>query len=335
MSMNMSKMLFYSMLFMSTMLVMSSSNWLSMWMGLEINMMSFITLMYYKKNYSSSESMMSYFMVQSISSMMFLIIITMNYTMMISPEMLSNTVNTLLLCTMMFKMGAAPFHFWMPQIMQKMKWSMCMLLMTWQKLAPMSILSSMINNNTTIMIMAMMSTIVGSIGGLNQTSLRKIMAYSSINHMGWMLSCLMLDNEMWMSYIAIYSMLTIMTINFFMKMSMYHINQMSINSMTMMEKTIYFSLMLSMGGLPPFIGFLPKWMVIQSLMMKNMYLILLVMMLMTLLTLFYYIRTMSTIMLMNSTMNKWMLTTKINKNSQLMMIMINLMLPWMMVINFF
>nr|YP_002970709.1 NADH dehydrogenase subunit 2 [Enithares tibialis]ACJ69534.1 NADH dehydrogenase subunit 2 [Enithares tibialis] len=332
---NSTKTLFMFMMLFSTMMVLSSTNWISMWMGLEINMMSFIPMMYFKKNNSSSESMMSYFMVQSISSIMFLMMIIMNNMIMISSYMMHESVNTIIMCSMMFKMGAAPFHMWMPQVMKKMKWETCTLLMTWQKLAPMSVLSSITNNNNLIMLIALMSTIIGSIGGLNQTSMKMIMAYSSINHLGWMVACLSFDNEMWINYLAIYSIMVIMMTFFFNKMSINFINQMNINSMTMMEKMLYFSMMLSMGGLPPFIGFLPKWMVIQSMLTKSMYMLLLIMMLMTLITLFYYIRMMSTLMLINSTTSKLMLKTNMNNNLQLIMFMINMMLPLIMIINMF
>nr|YP_009727905.1 NADH dehydrogenase subunit 2 [Notonecta montandoni]QHZ87280.1 NADH dehydrogenase subunit 2 [Notonecta montandoni] len=336
MTKNSSKLLFFTTMIIGTMMVMSSNNWLSMWMGLEINMISFIPLMSKSKNNLSSESMMLYFLVQSMGSVLFLMMIISNSTIMISPTMINDIINIVMTSSLLLKVGAAPFHFWLPEIMEKMNWVSCMIIMTWQKLAPLIILSMMLDTNNFIMIIAITSTTVGAVGGLNQTSMRKIMAYSSISHLGWMLSCMKFENEMWMNYLMIYAIIVVMTTMVFNYYSMFYLNQMTLNSNSMMEKIMYSSLMLSMGGLPPFLGFLPKWMVIQAMMSKSLYLVLTIMVLTTLVTLFYYLRMISTIIMINSTMSKWSLKIKNqNKLVQIMLMFINTMLPMVMTLNLF
>nr|YP_010925297.1 NADH dehydrogenase subunit 2 [Sigara lateralis]WKD80500.1 NADH dehydrogenase subunit 2 [Sigara lateralis] len=320
---NYSKFLFLITLIMGSMLTLSSNNWFSMWMGLEINLISFIPLITNYKN-SSSESAMIYFLVQSIGSILFISSIIMTSMLMYKTFM-----ELMMIISMALKMGMAPTHMWMPEIMEKMSWPNCMILMTWQKLAPLSIMSYM--ENKMIIILALYSTMIGAIGGLNQTSTRKIMAFSSINHLGWMNSTLWFNNQMWIKYFIMYSMITLIVSMYMWMNSIFFINQFKSNT-SMINKINLIIMMMSLGGLPPFLGFLPKWLVIQTLIMNNMYPIMLIMIMSTLLTLFYYLRMMSSIMMMNQYSMKWELKNKKINLMSSMCIIINMMLPTMLII---
>nr|YP_011010251.1 NADH dehydrogenase subunit 2 [Esakia hungerfordi]WPW46853.1 NADH dehydrogenase subunit 2 [Esakia hungerfordi] len=327
------KMVMYTTLVMSTVMVISSENWFSMWMGLEINMMSFIPLMEKNKNYMSAESKMIYFIIQSMGSIIFIFMMIMNPTIMILEEMNNQICMMLITLSMAMKMGMAPMHMWFVMIISKMNWKNCTILMTWQKIAPMFIMSNTCQNSMMINVIAISSATMGAIGGINQTSIKKIMAFSSINHLGWMTICMKFDNEMWMKYLAIYSIMIIMlTINM-SKKSMNFINQINTNMKTKTEKINFLIMMLSLGGLPPFIGFLPKWLVIQTLIQTNSYITLIVLMMLSMLTLFYYLRMITPIIMMNNLINKWNLKSNNMKNINLMSFCINMMLPITMIIN--
>nr|AUW38569.1 NADH dehydrogenase subunit 2 [Agonosoma flavolineatum] len=319
-----SKTLFTLLMVTGTILTMSSNNWISMWMGLEINMMAFIPIIN-QKNKNSPQAMMMYFLTQSISSMILMFSIIMNS---LEPNMM---INNLTLISLLIKMGAAPFHMWLPEIMTNMSWTSATLLMTWQKLAPMMMINSMNYNNKIMYISIIMSITVGAIGGLNQMSLRKIMGYSSINHLGWMLSLSKIKNN-WITYIMIYSIMVTMICWMFNQNNMMHINQINSLSMTNMEKMNYFIAMMSLGGLPPFLGFMPKWLVIQTLIENKMFIMMMIMIMFSLISLYYYMRTMSKMMLNMAMNNKWN-WTKPNINIMTMMIMINLSLPLIMITN--
>nr|ACJ69430.1 NADH dehydrogenase subunit 2 [Sigara septemlineata] len=322
---NYSKFLFLVTLILGSMLTLSSNNWFSMWMGLEINLISFIPLITNYKN-NSSESAMIYFMVQSIGSIMFIASILMT-SMLMTKTFMEMTM----IMSMALKMGMAPMHLWMPEIMEKMSWPNCMILMTWQKLAPLSIMSYL--NNKMIIILAIYSSMIGAIGGLNQTSTRKIMAFSSINHLGWMNSTMLFNNQVWMKYFIIYTMITLIVSMFMWMNSIFFINQFKSNS-SMINKINIIIMMMSLGGLPPFLGFLPKWLVIQNLIENNMYIIMLIMIMSTLLTLFYYLRMMSSILMMNQYSMKWELKNKKMNMMSSLFIIINMMLPAISIISF-
>nr|UPL65689.1 NADH dehydrogenase subunit 2 [Sinodasynus sp.] len=333
--MNMTKVLFLMILILSTSITLSSNNWLGMWMGLEINLMAFIPLISKNKNKKSSQGMMIYFMTQSIGSITMLFSMLMNPLMFMEYPMSMNEVMTILMMiSIMIKIGAAPFHFWLPEMMSNLNWLENMLLMTWQKMAPLTILSQICPNNWFLYSSVMLSTMIGAVGGLNQTSLRKIMAYSSINHLSWMMMFMSMNNS-WYKYFIIYSILVIMICLMMNSKNVYFINQLMTSSPSLMEKFTITFLFLSMGGLPPFLGFLPKWMVIQMMINSGLMLLMLIMLLFSLLTLFYYMRFMISYFMSYSMINKWMKYKSVNNIMMYLFSLINLILPIIVSLNLF
>nr|AUW38602.1 NADH dehydrogenase subunit 2 [Solenosthedium bilunatum] len=320
-----SKSLFTMIMVAGTILTISSNNWMSMWMGLEMNMMAFIPLMS-MKNKSSSEAMMIYLLVQSVSSMILM------FSIIMSNLLMNNMFTNMTLISLLIKLGAAPFHLWIPEILVKMDWMNSLILMTWQKIAPMMMINNLMYNNKIMHASIIMSVIVGAIGGLNQMSMRKIMGYSSINHSGWMLALAKTKNS-WIAYLTIYSMMMLLLCWMFYSNNVIHINQMNNMKMTSMEKLTYTISMLSLGGLPPFLGFLPKWIVIQNMTYSGLYLMLTIMIMCSLLQLFYYMRTMTSMMLSFPMMNKW-ISVQSSKMMMMLILLTNMSLPLVLIMNF-
>nr|YP_010227800.1 NADH dehydrogenase subunit 2 [Cryptocercus tianbaensis]UDD86560.1 NADH dehydrogenase subunit 2 [Cryptocercus tianbaensis] len=271
---------------------MSSNSWIGAWMGLEINLMSFIPLMSNNKNIYTTESSLKYFIIQAMSSSFLLFIIIVKVMMEDMFTMENHNISTMIIMTpLLLKSGAAPFHWWFPSVMEGMSWMNCLLLMTTQKMAPMMLISYMMKMNSFSSIIILTSTIVGAIGGLNQLSIRKILTYSSINHTGWMLAALMINENMWIMYFTIYSMLTTTIVMIIKPFNTSFINQtLLMNKEMNTMKFMMFTTLLSMGGLPPFLGFLPKWIIIQMMIINNMNTIMTTMVVMSLMTLYFYLR---------------------------------------------
>nr|YP_009485578.1 NADH dehydrogenase subunit 2 [Amblythyreus gestroi]AVZ00714.1 NADH dehydrogenase subunit 2 [Amblythyreus gestroi] len=330
---NSSKLLFYITLIMSTLLIISSDNLLGMWMGLEINMISFIPILSKNKNMMASESCMIYFLTQSMGSILLISTILMNSLIMVSPSLINETISIIMIMSLMIKLGAPPFHFWFPSILEKMSWSESFILMTWQKIGPLIIISHIINKESTLPIIVIMAVTVGAIGGLNQTSIQKIMAYSSISHLGWMFMCMKYNNQLWIWYLLIYSFIIMMMTYMFNYFSANYINQLNMNNSSLMEKLLLTTMFMSLGGLPPFLGFLPKWMVIQNMILSNSTTILMIMILSTLITLFFYLRMISTVMMINFSFPKWTNNSK-SKSFSSKMLLVNLLLPVIAMFNY-
>nr|ULR86948.1 NADH dehydrogenase subunit 2 [Macquartia sp. 4 HNL-2022a] len=307
-----SKIMFLYILMTGTLISISANSWLSAWMGLEINLLAFIPLMSDNK-LMSTESSLKYFLVQALASSIFLfaiILFLMNIGMMNYNSMLK----MMMFSSLIMKSGSAPFHFWFPNVMEGLSWMNALILMTWQKIAPLMLISYMMLDFLMV-ISIILSTLIGALGGFNQTSLRKLMAYSSINHLGWMLMAMFNSNLLWMTYFIIYMFLSFSMIFMFDIMKISHINQLFM--MFFFSKSMKFFLffnLLSLGGLPPFLGFFPKWMVIQSLSMNNQLFLLTFMILMSLVTLYFYTRLCYSAFMLNFYENNWMNFSLYNYN---------------------
>nr|ATN40450.1 NADH dehydrogenase subunit 2 [Phaneroptera falcata] len=290
MMMNPSKILFLMTLFSGTLVTICSDSWLGAWAGLEINLLSFIPLMTNSKNMMSTEASLKYFLIQAIASAIFLFSVLIMHLMVMLPSILENLIPCLISSSLFLKTGAAPFHFWFPGVMEGLTWINSLILMTWQKIAPLMLLSYIIPINTFTSLIIITSIIIGSLGGLNQTSLRKIMSYSSINHMGWMIGGMMTGENTWMFYLLIYSLLTTCLCLMFYNFNIYYLTQCFTLTLDSTMKFSLFLTLLSLGGLPPFLGFLPKWLIIQSLTNLNQWFTITIMVIATLITVFFYLR---------------------------------------------
>nr|ADU86492.1 NADH dehydrogenase subunit 2 [Culex pipiens pipiens] len=308
--------IFLIMLIFGSLITISANSWLGAWMGLEINLLSFIPLMNEgKKNLMTSESSLKYFLTQAFASSILLFAIILMMMSFNLNWMNNNFYELLILSTLLLKNGAAPFHLWFPGVMEGLSWINGLILMTWQKIAPLMLISYNINYNF-FLIAIILSMIIGALGGLNQTSLRKLMAFSSINHLGWMLMAMMNNELLWLIYFVFYFFLSMSIVLLFNNLKLFHFNQ--IFNFSMMNPVIKFFLflnLLSLGGLPPFLGFLPKWLVIQNLVETNQLFLLFISVCLTLITLYYYLRMSYSIYMLNFNKNSWMLMNNFsNKN---------------------
>lgn len=266
------------------------------------------------KNLISNEASLKYFLIQAIASSVLLfaiilIIIKNNFVSQIYVNF--NYLFYIVLSSLSLKSGIAPFHFWFPGVIEGLSWINNLLLITWQKIAPLLLISYLIINN--VIILVILSILIGSLGGLNQTSIRKIIAFSSINHLGWILSSIIINENLWILYFILYSYLSLTLIYFFNLFKIFHINQ--IFNLFFNFKIIKFSLIinfLSLGGLPPFLGFFPKWLIIQYLIINNHLFMLIIMVLITLITLYFYIRIRYSAFIINYYENNWIINNLFN-----------------------
>nr|AQM52040.1 NADH dehydrogenase subunit 2 [Lepus europaeus] len=283
-------------LFLGTMITMFSSHWLTMWIGLEMNMLAIIPILINKATPRSTEAATKYFLTQATASMILMMAITLNILdsgqwTLINPQ--NHFTPIMIMLALIIKLGMAPFHFWVPEVTQGVPLKSGLILLTWQKLAPLSILYQISPSidSTMMMLVAILSIMVGGWGGLNQTQLRKILAYSSIAHMGWMAAIITFNPNTMVLNLVIYILLTIPMFMMFMR----HTSTTTLSLSQMWNKTplmvtaILITLM-SLGGLPPLTGFIPKWIIIQELTKNGNIIMPTMMAMLALLNLFFYLR---------------------------------------------
>nr|AXS66636.1 NADH dehydrogenase subunit 2 [Curculionoidea sp. 27 KM-2017] len=311
---------FFNTLILSTLISISTISWFTAWIGLEINLLSMIPLIKTHKNKYSTEASIKYFIVQAMASalLLFSILLFMNstYNHLIFPSNISMMINTAL----MLKMGAAPFHFWLPEVISGINWNMAFILLTWQKIAPMILLFYSIYVSMFLSIIIIMSSIISGIQGLNQMCLRKIMAYSSINHISWMISSMISSLNTWIYYFFIYCIINFNIMSILYIYKIFYINQLNkLFSDNKKTKIMFMMNFLSLGGLPPFLGFLPKWISIHMLIKNNFMSLSFLLIIFSLISLYFYTR----LMLSSLSMKKNESITTMFKTSNLMHLSIN------------
>ncbi len=148
---------------------------------------------------------------------------------------------------------------------------------------------------------------------MNQISLRKIIAYSSINHLSWILARFIENKIIWINYFIIYSLILTNIIYIFNHFKLFYINQLFlINNKNKLIKLIFRLNLFSLGGLPPFIGFIPKWLTLNFLIIEKLYFIGLILIIFTLITLYFYCRIIFSNLTINLNENLIQFTNKLN-----------------------
>lgn len=297
--------------------------------------MSFIPLIINTNNLLSSEASLKYFLTQALASSILLFGVIFFFLLRNWRNSLIVTyINLLISSSLLLKRGAAPFHFWFPRVIEGLSWNNRLILITWQKIAPIILISYCLNINFFVIIIVL-SILIGSLGGLNQTSLRKLIAFSSINHLGWIIAGIINRENLWIVYFIFYSFLSFAIIFIFNNFKLFNINQIFglFNRNSVIKFLIFLSL-LSLGGLPPFIGFLPKWLIIESLINLNIFFLLTLIVVFTLITLFFYLRICYAAFLLNHNENNWTFNNfYFNKNYFLCLIFTFISISGLIIIN--
>nr|ATD83258.1 NADH dehydrogenase subunit 2 [Picumnus squamulatus] len=283
-------------LVLGTTITTSSNHWAMAWAGLEINTLAIIPMISKSHHPRAIEATIKYFLVQATASA------TILFSSMINAwtsgqwdiTQLTNPTSILLLTTAIAtKLGLTPFHFWFPEVLQGSSLITALLLSTAMKLPPIAILTLTSNslNPYLLTLMATASAALGGWTGLNQTQIRKIMAFSSISHLGWMTIIIIYNPKLTTLTFFLY---TLLTTAIFLSLNTSNTTKLStlLTSWTktpMLNATLMLTL-LSLAGLPPFTGFLPKWLIIQELIKQEMTPTALIIALLSLLSLFFYLR---------------------------------------------
>nr|YP_010713494.1 NADH dehydrogenase subunit 2 [Barbronia yunnanensis]WDA96195.1 NADH dehydrogenase subunit 2 [Barbronia yunnanensis] len=275
-------------LILSTLMAVSSSNWLCLWISMELNMFSFIPIMLNSKTNLECEAAVKYFINQAFASALMIISSFLMWNKM-NPFML--VIAPLLTLSILLKLGSSPCYMWFPSVMKAMSWAQSTILATWQKIAPMMIIFFNIKPLQIFMFaVVLMNIFIGGWLGMNQNNMRSLMAYSSIAHMGWMMAPYSINMNVTATlYFFLYLLITL---PIFIMMTYYSMNTPSnSNSLMKLPTFIQMSFMLmilSIAGLPPLSGFFPKLVVLFS-MIQYSNIILLSMLLLSLMSLYFYL----------------------------------------------
>nr|AIF79899.1 NADH dehydrogenase subunit 2 [Cnemaspis neangthyi] len=309
----------------STIIITSSHHWLLAWLGLELNTLSILPIIMKPGHPRATEATIKYFLIQTTAAIMILLAGNMN-TWLTGQWSITHTpappTTTIILVAIMLKLGLAPVHLWYPDVLQGTTMNTALILSTWQKMAPLTLLLMMSNHlqPSTLLTLGLTSALTGGWLGLNQTQMRKILAASSIAHMGWLIITLTINPMLTTLTFTIY---VLTTITIFSHMATTNTKTLPDISTTWTHSppllTTTMLTLISLGGLPPTTGFMPKLLILKSMTATNLAPLALGLILASLPSLLFYLRMMylTTLTAPPSTITTkptWRLNTSLNKN---------------------
>nr|YP_009628538.1 NADH dehydrogenase subunit 2 [Bullacta caurina]QBX88152.1 NADH dehydrogenase subunit 2 [Bullacta caurina] len=264
--------LFMFVLILGPLVAVSSSNWIVVWVGVELSFLGLIPLLFLGNKYMSltEEATLKYFCIQALSSAI-MFCCGMAYFMSLYYHYEFWFVLSLCL-----KLGIFPGHFWVPSVVSSLEFLPTVLLLSWQKVPPLALLMNVIgsndyNTNKCILMLGGLSALVGGLIGNNVTNVRAMIGASSISHTGWAVIGAT-TGSLWI-YFGPYCLVLALGMWF------------------LWENDILSSIsILSLSGLPPFILFVGKWKVISSALVEGDFMFLILPIVGTILSLVFYLK---------------------------------------------
>ena len=306
-------------------LMISSNDLLSLFMSMELQSLSlYILVSFSREDFISSEAGVKYFIIGSLSTCIFLFGTSLIYGLVGSTSFneisifMSDLYSTptmlivgliFILVSLSLKISAAPFHMWTPDVYQGAPSIVTTLLSTLPKIAAFGVLIRLlvypfgeiiVDWGKILIILSITSMIIGSLGALLQSDLKRLMAYSTINHIGFILMALIPGSEDGITSICIYLIFYVtMNLGMFLFILNMQRDQVSVTSMKDLSG-LYKSqpliagclaiILFSMAGIPPLAGFIGKLIILNIIIDNNLFFLAIIAVLTSVIAAFYYIR---------------------------------------------
>ena len=315
------------------MVMISAGNFLTIYLGLELMSLAIYALVAIRRDHSvSTEAAMKYFVLGSLASGFLLYGMSMMYgatgsldLRSIADVVASGQIDYLpltfglvfLVAGLAFKLGAVPFHMWVPDVYQGAPTAVTLVLAAAPKLAAFAITLKILvvalgdlaaDWQPMLMILAILSLAIGNLTAIMQTNFKRMLAYSTISHIGFVLLGLMsgsIDNDLAadssaygsaLFYMLTYVLTTLASFGLVMLMSREGFECENIDDLKGLNKrspwmaAMLLILMCSLAGLPPLVGFDAKLLILQALLQSDRLWLAVVAVLFSLIGAFYYLR---------------------------------------------
>ena len=316
-----------------TMIMISANSLLMLYLGIELLSLSLYALIgFNKKSSLSSEAAIKYYVLGAMSSGILLFGISLIYGFTgsitydgIASQLINIDMNSVdyiaiifgiifITASLCFKFGAAPFHMWVPDIYQGSLISTTILLSTLPKIAvfivflklyfiPFILLKDVWSD--ILIFVGMLSIVIGSLFALTQENIKRLLAYSAISNIGFIILSLGLISvdgiHASLYYTVVYSLTALASFGIITHITSNSNGIEKITDLAGLSKTHpYFAFlilitMLSSAGIPPLIGFHAKLMVIKALISSTYIILSIIVVIMTVVSAYYYLKVIKTI----------------------------------------
>lgn len=294
--------------YLGSLILILSDNLITLYLGLELQTFSiFILIAKNRESIRSSEAGLKYFMLGAISSGFYLISLVVLFLqgynlnisdiLILSDDAMIIGCLSLIILSFCFKLSLFPFHFWIPDIYEGSSWDILSIISTLPKISVISVLIQLIINTNLILSFSLLSITVGTLGALNQTKLKRLLGYSGISHMGFII----LGYSMFMNlgvtvggfYLVVYMLTMLSVLVLIISNNINNEFIIELGGLKFTNKILAVTLILltlSIAGIPPLSGFISKWYLIWMAMDSYYNFSSLIMILFSAVGLGYYLR---------------------------------------------
>jgi len=269
---------FYFLIIISIIISLRVSSNLLIWISLELNILRFLPVISSKENIEMENSI-KYFLIQRWASVIFLIRFFFFY-------IINNNFSILINLRLFIKLGIRPFHSWFISILKTSSLNTLFILSTIQKIIPLIIIFNIKVNNILIFTIILL-TLIFMLRLLPSTiNINKVLALSSINNVIWLIIRTLLSLKIILLFIVIYMyiILGVVRIYNFYRLNVFY----QINSIVFLDKFIILIVFISLGGMPPMLGFLRKIIILKMIINNSLRIILIFAIVISSLTLLYF-----------------------------------------------
>ena len=270
--------------------VITCDHFLVLYLGLELQTFSIFILISKNKVWlKSSEAGLKYFILGALSSGLFLLGILLlfikNYSLSIESFLFSFWYEEkiiiisflFIILSLFFKISLFPLHFWIPDIYEGSSWKILGLIGTLPKISVIYLLIQFSEIIDLFILCSLLSIIIGTLGALNQTKLKRLLAYSGISHIGFMILIIgilnqkgfIINNIYLIIYILSFISIIILTSKTILSNNNYLIELSNNNYTNKIVALSWIILLLSIAGIPPLSGFLSKWLILWVILEEN------------------------------------------------------------------
>ena len=304
------------------MVMISSNDLIVFYIGLELQSLSLYVLAAFNRDQvKSSEAGLKYFVLSALSSGLLLYGCSLIYGFSGTTnfDQISNLMNNdqygltfgivFILVGLAFKISAVPFHMWAPDVYEGSPTSVTLFFAVAPKIAALTVIIRFLyvpfvnvidQWQLIIVFLSLASMIFGAVAAIGQKNLKRLIAYSSIGHMGYALAGLCVGtNQGIQSSILYISIYLVMNLGFFSCLFMlkrnntYFENIDDLSGLSKNHPLISLSLMVvlfSLAGIPPLAGFFAKFYIFKAILDQSMYYLAIIGLLTTVIAAFYYLR---------------------------------------------
>jgi len=307
------------------MLLISANNLVMIYLGLELLALSSYALVAYDRNSRrGSEAAMKYFVLGSVASGLLLYGMSMIYgatgsldLATISAVVSGEGANDILLVFglvflvvgIAFKLGVVPFHMWIPDVYHGAPAAITLFISSVPKMAAFAMAYRLLDSGLSglhsdwqqmLAVLAVLSMIGGNLAAIAQTNIKRMLAYSTISHMGFVLLGMLPGTASGfgasMYYVIVYSIMSAAAFGMVILLSRHGVEAENLRDFQGLNKrnswyaAIMAMVMFSMAGVPVFVGFFAKWLVIKAALDAGLMWLALLAVVFSVVGAFYYLR---------------------------------------------